>query len=98
MSCLSSQELRFIKALEPGVEMVKPHLRLHSGSLDSPPAADPAERKPVQVPLGHVFPILADCLESDRTWLRDFEDESVTISADLYDIILAHQYFHRPSA
>ena len=87
-----------MRGLEPGVEMVKPHLRLHSGSLASPAVAEPAARNPVTVPLGLVFPILTDCLEADRTWLRDFEDESVTISADLYDIIMAHQHFHRPSA
>ncbi|MBB77039.1 MAG: hypothetical protein CMJ75_21235 [Planctomycetaceae bacterium] len=78
--------------------MVKPHLRLHSGRSSPPEAAESAVRNPVTVPLGLVFPILAECLEADRTWLRDFEDESVTISADLYDIILAHQHFHRPSA
>ena len=78
--------------------MVKPHLRLYSGPSASRAAAEPAARNPVTVPLGLVFPILAECLESDRTWLRDFEDESVTISADLYDIILAHQHFQRPSA
>ena len=78
--------------------MGKSHLRLHSGFPEACSAAEPDTRNPVTVPLGLVFPILVDCLEADRSWLRDFEDESVAISADLYDIILAHQHFHRPSA
>ncbi|MAV37234.1 MAG: hypothetical protein CMJ59_17455 [Planctomycetaceae bacterium] len=78
--------------------MVQPHLRLFSGSSAVRSGAENAAQDEVTVRLGAVFPILADSLDKNRTWLRDFEDESVTISADLYDVILAHQHFHRPSA
>ena len=78
--------------------MVQPHLRLFSGSSAVRSDAENAAPDEVTVRLGAVFPILADSLDKNRTWLRDFEDESVTISADLYDVILAHQHFHRPSA
>jgi hypothetical protein len=52
----------------------------------------------VRVPLGEVFPLLADAVENKRTWLRDFRDDEITISTDLYEVILAYQYCRRPSA
>jgi len=45
-----------------------------------------------------VFGWLMDAVHSGRTWLRDFEDDEVTISTDLYEVILAYQHFRRPSA
>ena len=78
--------------------MVKPHLRLFSATAADRSDDGTETRDQVTVPLGAVFPILADSLDKNRTWLRDFEDEAVIISADLYDVILAHQHFHRPSA
>lgn len=42
--------------------------------------------------------MLADAVRSERTWLQDFLDENVTISNDLYEVILAYKYFRRPSA
>ena len=50
------------------------------------------------VPLGEIAPLLADAVESDRTGLRDFDDDEGTISTDLYEVILAYQHFRRPSA
>ena len=58
----------------------------------------PAEQQRVTVPLGDVFPALADAVRSGRTWIDDFADEEVTLSQDLYEVILAYQHFHRPSA
>ena len=52
----------------------------------------------VSLPLGDVLPLLADAVRSQRTWLRDFEDDEITISADLYQVLLAYQHFRRPSA
>jgi hypothetical protein len=52
----------------------------------------------VTVPLGEVFGWLVDAVRSGRSWLRDFEDDEVTISADLYEVILAYQHYQRPSA
>jgi hypothetical protein len=42
--------------------------------------------------------LLADAVRSERTWLQDFENDEVTISTDLYEVILAYQHFRRPSA
>jgi hypothetical protein len=41
---------------------------------------------------------LADAINSQRTWLNDFEEDDVTISSDLYEVILAYQHFRRPVA
>jgi len=58
---------------------------------------DSAENS-VQVRLGEVLPLLADAVRSQRTWLSDFEDDEITISSDLYEVILAYQHNRRPSA
>jgi hypothetical protein len=52
----------------------------------------------VSVPLGRIMPLLAEAAQSKRTWLEDFGDDEVTISEDLYEVILAYQHFRRPSA
>jgi hypothetical protein len=48
--------------------------------------------------LGEVLPLLADAVASRRTWLSDFEDDKITISADLYEVLLAYQYYRHPAA
>ncbi len=51
----------------------------------------------VSVSLGEVLPYLSEALTSDRAWLEDFSDDEITISRDLYEVILAFQNY-RPSA
>ncbi len=58
----------------------------------------PSQRKTVTVPLMEVMPLLADAIQSQRTWLRDFEDDEATISMDLYEVLFAYQHYRRPSA
>ena len=57
-----------------------------------------SQRETVTVPLMEIMPLLADAVQSQRTWLRDFADDEVTISMDLYEVILAYQHYRRPSA
>ena len=52
----------------------------------------------VTVRAGEIFPVLADALASGRTWLKDFENDEVTIPFDLYEVILAYQHYQRLSA
>ncbi len=52
----------------------------------------------VRVSLGEVLPLLADAVASDRTWLKDFADEDITVSSDLYDVLQAYRHFRRPGA
>lgn len=56
------------------------------------------EPKMISVPAGEIFPLLADAVRSQRTWLDDFADEEIKISTDLYEVILAYQHCRRPSA
>lgn len=52
----------------------------------------------VRVTLGEILPLLADAASSNRTWLSDFADDEVTISADLHDVLQAYRHFRRPGA
>jgi hypothetical protein len=76
-------------------------LRIYYGPPDDAPAVDTKTdhpRQTVTVPLGEIASLLADAVRSERTWLGDFEDDEITISSDLYEVILAYQHFRRPSA
>jgi hypothetical protein len=81
--------------------MARAQLRVYYGPQVETTASLPAtanHKDVVTVPLGEIFPLLADAVRSERTWLRDFEDDEITISSDLYEVILAYQHFRRPSA
>ncbi len=77
-----------------------PHLRVYSGppEEDAPVGVLESKQPTVTVPLGEVLPLLADAVRSNRTWLRDFAQDEITISMDLYEVILAYQFYRRPSA
>jgi len=55
-------------------------------------------RQTVSLPLGEVLPLLMDAVKSRRQWVGDFFDDEITISSDLYEVLLAYQHFRRPSA
>lgn len=79
--------------------MSRSRLRVYHGPESSFGRARETEStNSVRVPLGEIFPLLADAVRSERTWLQDFEDEEISISADLYEVILAYQHCRRPSA
>ena len=80
--------------------MARARLRIYYGPEQQPVAeeVDVPHRHTVEVPLGEIFPILADAIRARRNWLQDFEDDMITISSDLYEVILAYQHFRRPSA
>ena len=56
------------------------------------------DNRSVTAPASVVLPLLADAVASQRTWLSDFEDDEITISADLYEVLMAYQHFRRPVA
>ena len=58
----------------------------------------PAEVDQVTLPASEIIPLLADAYASRRTWLRDFADHQITVSTDLYEVLVAYQFFRRPSA
>ena len=55
-------------------------------------------RTGVEVSLGQVFPVLADALLYDRTWLNDFRSEKILLSSDLLEILLAYERLLRRQA
>lgn len=81
--------------------MARSHLRVYYGPQSDATAAVTTSkntRDEVTVPLGEILPLLADAVRNERTWLRDFDNDDVTISTDLYEVILAYQHYRRPSA
>lgn len=83
--------------------MAQPMLRIYYGPENSVTAATSERDEPqvdrVTVQLSDVFPLLADAVRDERTWLRDFAEDEITISSDLYEVLLAYQHYcRRPSA
>ena len=52
----------------------------------------------VTIPLKDVLETLADAVYQNRGWIQDFADDEISISTDLFEVILAYQHYHRPSA
>src|SRR3954469_11774375 len=84
-SCMSASRLRVYY----GPEQV--------ATEDSTTATIPL-RETVTLPLGEVLPLLMDAVKNRRQWVGDFFDDDITISSDLYEVLLAYQHFRRPSA
>ena len=82
--------------------MNSPQLRIYHGPSEDlggiKVTSVPARRQNVTLPLTDVLPLIGDAVRSERTWLRDFEDDEITISMDLYEVLLAYQHYRRPSA
>jgi hypothetical protein len=74
--------------------MAANHLRLVSDQdyLDSPAKR---ESPRVAVSMQQVLPLLVDAVRSNRNWLNDFSDETVEISSDLYQVLLAYKEMWR---
>jgi hypothetical protein len=80
--------------------MARSRLRVYYGpeTVSQEATTTQVATQTVELPLAKILPLLADAFNSQRTWLRDFEDDQVTISTDLYEVILAYQHCRRPSA
>jgi len=81
--------------------MAMRRLRVYTGPETESAAvalAPPADAGRVRVALGEVLPLLADAVASNRTWLGDFADDELEISADLHDVLQAYRHFRRPGA
>ena len=74
--------------------MAANHLRLVSDQnfLDS---FTKKESPRVAVSMQQVLPLLVDAVRSNRNWLSDFSDETVEISTDLYQVLLAYKELRR---
>lgn len=75
-------------------------LRVYYGPEDSRSVAMTQlsdQEKTVDVPLHMILETLGEAVRKRRAWIDDFQDEKVTISADLYEIITAYQQMKRPA-
>jgi hypothetical protein len=70
-----------------------PHLRLFPGDEDCSTAA-PAT---VRIRLGDLLPLVALAQRNNYQWLRDFLDDEVCITDDLYEVMRTFRSY-RPSA
>lgn len=79
--------------------MIRNQLRIYCGPEQQVSNVATVERKKtVNVPASEVLATLADAIQQNRAWLNDFDDDEMTISTDLYEVILAYQHYHRPTA
>jgi hypothetical protein len=79
--------------------MARSRLRVYYGPQPVATATETRHgQQNISLPLGEILPLLADAFQSQRTWLRDFENDEITLSTDLYEVILAYQHCRRPSA
>jgi len=70
-------------------------LRVYPPSTQSQGEQDPPAT--VGVSLGDLLPLLALAERKNYLWLRDFLDDRVLITEDLYEVLRAFRYT-RPSA
>ena len=74
---------------------MRPRLRLFMGNEG--PDGTESEPPQVSMELKEFARILGDAINWDRSWLQDFDDEEVRLSADLYEVLTAYSQM-RPSA
>lgn len=78
--------------------MRKPSLQVYSETekgrvVRGQPGARSSDK--VTMPAGDVLNWLAEAAANDRSWLRDFADDEITVSIDLYEVIQAYRHFRR---
>ena len=78
--------------------MVQSGLRIYHGPIDETACVEVDRKDQLTLPMGDVLTLLADAIDNNRTWLRDFKDDEITISTDLYEVLLAYQHYRRPVA
>lgn len=79
--------------------MARCHLRIfHADENFAPAAKTGSKPATVTLEMHEILPLLADAVNNNRTWLQDFDNDDITISADLYEVILAYQHCRRPVA
>ncbi len=74
---------------------MRPRLRLFIGA-DEQQTATVSEPE-VSMTLEELTRILADAIIWDRSWLQDFADEEIRVSADLFEVLSTYGHM-RPSA
>ena len=74
---------------------MRPRLRLFVG--EKAPEVTIFPEPEVSMKLGELTRILADAIIWDRSWIADFAEDDVKISADLFEVLSTYSQM-RPSA
>ncbi len=72
---------------------MRTQLKLYTGEGEAAFVEEPK----VSMRLGEMAQIIGDASRFKRTWLSDFEDDEVQVSADLYELLSAYWQL-RPGA
>ncbi len=75
--------------------MATARLRVFPQPENEPRAGAYAPSKPIR--LADLYPLLAQAYRDNYVWLRDFEDEELLVSNDLFEVVRAFSE-SRPSA
>jgi len=51
--------------------------------------------KKITVRLADLLPLLIEASQKNRAWVQDFGDDKVTVSQDLYEVVLAYKAMKR---
>jgi len=75
--------------------MSMPQLRVFP-PVDQDPEAEEASPA-ISIRLADLYPLLAQAYRDNYVWLRDFENDELLVSNDLFEVVRAFSDF-RPSA
>jgi hypothetical protein len=75
--------------------MATAHLRVFPRPEDE--AQGPSHAPAVPIRLVDLYPLLAQAYRDNYVWLRDFEDDQLLVSSDLFEVVRAFSNC-RPSA
>jgi hypothetical protein len=71
------------------------HLRVYPSSTETP--TDAAPEPTVRVSLGDLLPLVTLAQRHNYLWLRDFLDDEVCITSDLYEVLRAFRCYRPPA-
>lgn len=74
--------------------MAASHLRVFPLTRETAPSVE--QEPTVRVSLGELLPLVALAHRNNYVWLRDFLDDEITVTADLYEVLRAFRC-HRPA-
>ncbi len=70
----------------------------HKNHLHDESVVSYCEPARVCVSAQDLLPVLLDAALANRAWLEDFADDSIEISQDLYEVLLAYRRFRNAAA
>lgn len=74
---------------------MRPRLRLFTGADEQETATCP--EPDVSIKLSDLTRVLADAIIWDRSWIQDFNEDEIRISADLFEVLSTYAHL-RPTA